>query len=230
MTPISSDLFDLSQTDHVTLFDGVQYPWDVLKRLAAYIATTLRPVQLHRTVGRTHIGTDVQLGEGTVVEEGAMILGPAIIGRGCQIRHNAYLRENVIVGDNCVVGNSCELKHSVLFNGAQVPHFNYVGDSVLGYRAHLGAGVILSNVKLDRRNIFVDVDGTPVDTGLRKFGALVGDDAEVGCNSVINPGSILGRGSLVYPNVSWRGILPRHMVVKNQAPIEVVHRRPRTTG
>lgn len=229
MTPISSDLFDLSQTDHVALFDGVEYPWDALKRLAAYIASNLRPVQLHRNVGRTHIGEDVQLGEGTVVEEGAMILGPAIIGRGCQIRHNAYLRENVVVGDNCVVGNSCELKHSILFNGAQVPHFNYVGDSVLGYRAHLGAGVVLSNVKLDRKNIVVDVDGTPVDTGLRKLGALVGDDAEIGCNSVINPGSILGRGSLIYPNVCWRGILPRHMVVKNLAPVEVVTRRPRTS-
>ncbi len=229
MTLISSDLFDLSQTDHVALFDGVEYPWDALKRLATYIQENLRPIQLHRTIGRTHIGENVQLGEGTVVEEGAMILGPAIIGRGCQIRHNAYLRENVIVGDNCVVGNSCELKHSILFNGAQVPHFNYVGDSVLGYRAHLGAGVVLSNVKLDRKNIFVDIDGTPVDTGLRKFGALVGDEAEIGCNSVVNPGSILGRGSVIYPNVCWRGILPRHMVVKNVAPIEVVTRRPRAT-
>ncbi len=225
MTPTCFDLFDLSQTEHAALFEGVSYPWDVLKRLSTYISHSLRPVQLHRTVGRTYIADTVQLGEGTVVEEGAMILGPAIIGRGCQIRHNAYLRENVIIGDNCVIGNSCEVKHAVVFNGAQIPHFNYVGDSILGYRAHLGAGVILSNVKLDRQNIFLDIDGIPTDTGLRKFGALVGDETEIGCNSVINPGSILGKSCVIYPNVCWRGILPAQMVVKNQAPIEVVSRR-----
>ena len=228
MNPTCSDLFDLSQTQHAALFEGVEYPWDVLKRLSAYIAQSVRPVQLHRSVGRTHIGENVQLGEGTVVEEGAMILGPAIIGRGCQIRHNAYLRENVIIGDNCVLGNSCEFKNSILFDEAQVPHFNYVGDSIIGHKGHLGAGVILSNVKLDRQNIFLEIDGIPTDTGLRKFGALVGDLTEIGCNSVINPGSILGKSCIVYPNVCWRGILPGHMVVKNQAPVEVVPRRTKS--
>ena len=155
-----------------------------------------------------------------------MIKGPAIIGRNCQIRHNAYIREDVVVGDGCVVGNACELKNAVLFNGCQVPHFNYVGDSILGYKAHLGAGVILSNFKSLAGNITVEVEGKPFDTGLRKFGALLGDGADVGCNGVLNPGSILGRGSIVYPGVNWRGYLPANMIAKNKAAVEVVMRRP----
>src|SRR5262249_33988624 len=160
-----------------------------------------------RCEGVAYIGDRVSIGEGTVVEDGAMIKGPAIIGRNCQIRHNAYLRENVIVGDNCVVGNSSELKNCLMFNRSQAPHFNYVGDSILGHKAHLGAGVVLSNYKLVSGNVLLELDGRPFDTGLRKFGALLGDGAEVGCNSVLNPGTILGRGAVVYPNVSWRGIL-----------------------
>jgi NDP-sugar pyrophosphorylase family protein len=156
-----------------------------------------------------------------------MIKGPAIIGRNCEIRHNAYFRENVIVGDGCVVGNSCELKNALLFNGCQVPHFNYVGDSILGHQAHLGAGVILSNVKSLPGNVTVEVDGQPFDTGLRKFGVLLGDHTDIGCNAVLNPGSIIGRGSIVYPNTNWRGILPANMIVKNQAPQAVIVRRPR---
>lgn len=227
MRPSAADLFNLAETEHATLFDGLEYPWDVLKHLGQYLAARFNPIQLHKCIGKSFIGEKVQLGEGTVVEEGAMVLGPAIIGRNCQIRHNAYIRENVIVGDGCVVGNACEVKNSLLFNLVQVPHFNYVGDSVLGFKAHLGAGVILSNVKLDRKNIFVDVEGVPTDTGLRKFGALVGDGTEVGCNSVINPGSILGRDCILYPTVAWRGILPRNSIVKLQPSIEVVTRRPR---
>ena len=156
-----------------------------------------------------------------------MIKGPAIIGQGCQIRHNAYIRENVIIGDGCVVGNSSELKNSLLFNDAQAPHFNYVGDSILGHKAHLGAGVKISNFKLFPGNIEVEMDGVPFDTGLRKFGALLGDGAEAGCNAVLNPGSILGRGAVVYPNVFWRGILPANMIAKNKAGIDVVVKRPR---
>src|SRR5208283_3969432 len=121
------------------------------------------------------IGDRVIIGEGTVVEPGAMIKGPAIIGKNCQIRHNAYIRENVIIGDDCVVGNSSELKNALLFNGAHVPHFNYVGDSILGHKAHLGAGVKISNVKLVSGNVFVEIDGVLTDSGLRKFGALLGD-------------------------------------------------------
>jgi NDP-sugar pyrophosphorylase family protein len=163
------------------------------------------------------------------VEDGVMIKGPAIIGRNCQIRHNAYIREDVIIGDNCVVGNSSELKTAFLFNNAQAPHFNYVGDSILGHKAHLGAGVILSNYKLVTGTVTVEMDGQPFDTGLRKFGALLGDAVEVGCNSVLNPGTILGRNSVIYPNVSWRGILPPNMIVKHKADVEVVGRRPRST-
>ena len=169
------------------------------------------------------------IGEGTVVEDGAMIKGPAIIGRNCQIRHNAYLREQVIIGDHCLVGNSCELKNALLFNHAVAPHFNYMGDSILGHRAHLGAGVILSNFKSFPGNVTVEKDGVPFDTGLRKFGALVGDGAEVGCNAVLNPGSIIGRGAVIYPGVNWRGLLPANRIAKNKAEIEVVVKRPRET-
>ena len=168
-----ADLFDLSQTSHAALFDDCEFAWTALARLKEYIAANLRP-GLHNTCeGVAFIGENVFIGAGTVVEDGVMIKGPAIIGRNCQIRHNAYIREDVIVGDGCVVGNSCEFKHSLLFNGCQVPHFSYVGDSILGYKAHLGAGVKVSNVKLMPGNVMVDVDGTPYDTGLRKFGVLL---------------------------------------------------------
>ncbi|MBU6410383.1 MAG: UDP-N-acetylglucosamine diphosphorylase, partial [Verrucomicrobia bacterium] len=148
-------------------------------------------------------------------------------GENCRIRHNAYIRENVIVGNDCVIGNSCELKNSMLFNGAQVPHFNYVGDSILGSGAHLGAGVKLSNYKLFAGNITVEVEGAPLDTGLRKFGALIGDGAEIGCNAVLNPGSVVGRGAVIYPNVFWRGTLPARSIAKNKAEIAVDVLRPR---
>src|ERR1700757_1583640 len=129
----AADLFDLSQTAHALLFDGCQYAWDALKKLEPYLRASLRPGLRNRCEGVAFIGKEVFIGEGTVVEDGAMIKGPAIIGRNCQIRHNAYIREQVIIGDGCIVGNACELKHSFLFNHATVPHFNYVGDSILGY-------------------------------------------------------------------------------------------------
>ena len=222
-----ADLFDLSQTAHAAIFDGCEYAWQALARIQAYLKANLRPGLHNRCEGVAFVGKQVFIGEGTVVEDGAMIKGPAIIGRNCQIRHNAYVREHVIIGDNCVVGNSCEVKNSLLFNEAVAPHLNYVGDSILGYRAHLGAGVVISNVKLVPDTITVDINGRPFDTGLSKFGALVGDRSDIGCNSVLNPGSIIGRGSVVYPNTNWRGILPANMIVKNQAPQEVVVRRPR---
>jgi NDP-sugar pyrophosphorylase family protein len=222
-----ADLFDLSQSEHAKIFDGCQFAWDALKKIEKYISENLKPELRNQCEGRAFIGEKVFIGEGTMVEDGAMIKGPAIIGKNCQIRHNAYLRENVIIGDGCVVGNSSELKNSLLFNGAQVPHFNYIGDSILGHKAHLGAGVKISNFKLMPGNIFVEMDGQPFDTGLRKFGALLGDGAEAGCNAVLNPGSILGRGAVIYPNVFWRGILPANMIAKNKSEIEVVVKRPR---
>jgi NDP-sugar pyrophosphorylase family protein len=222
-----TDLFDLTQTGHAALFGGCEYAWDALKKIKDYLKTNLRPALRNRCDGEAFIGEQVFIGEGTVVEDGAMIKGPAIIGKNCQIRHNAYIREDVIVGDNCVVGNSCELKNVMMFNHCQVPHFNYVGDTILGHKSHLGAGVKVSNIKLDRANVTVEMDGKPFDTGLRKFGALIGDSVDIGCNAVLNPGSIIGRGAIVYPNVNWRGILPANMIAKNKAEIEVVVRRPR---
>jgi UDP-N-acetylglucosamine diphosphorylase / glucose-1-phosphate thymidylyltransferase / UDP-N-acetylgalactosamine diphosphorylase / glucosamine-1-phosphate N-acetyltransferase / galactosamine-1-phosphate N-acetyltransferase len=222
-----SDLFDLAQTRHAALFDGCKYAWEALARIAPYLAARA-PSQLHnRCEGTAYIGEHVSIGAGTVLEDGVMIVGPAIIGQNCQIRHNAYIRQNVIVGDDCVVGNATELKNSILFNHAQAPHFNYVGDSILGFKAHLGAGVKISNFKVFPGNITVEIEGRPFDTGLRKFGALLGDHCEVGCNAVLSPGSILGRASVVYPNVTWRGILPEQMIVKNKAAQEVTPRRAR---
>jgi len=223
------DLFDLSQTAHASLFDGCENAWDVLKKLKAYIESQAGPVRQKPIVGQTYIGPNVIIGEGTEIEFGAMIKGPAIIGKNCEIRHNAYIRDYVIIGDNCTVGNSTEIKHSILFNGAVAPHFNYIGDSILGHKAHIGAGVVLSNFRSLPGNIKLEIDGKPFDTGLRKFGAMLGDSAEIGCNSVLNPGSIIGRGSVVYPGVNWRGILPANMIVKNKSAQEVVVKRPRST-
>ena len=234
-----ADLFDLAQTEHAVLFDGCNFAWDALKKIETYLDKVPRQNPPKRFPGAS-IGERVLIGEGTVVEPGAMIKGPVIIGKNCQIRHNAYIRENVIIGDGCVVGNSSELKNSLLFNGAQVPHFNYIGDSILGDKAHLGAGVKISNFKLFPGNIMVEVQSPEaggalatldvgletLDTGLRKFGALLGDGAEAGCNAVLNPGSILGRGAVVYPNVFWRGILPANLIAKNKSQIEVVVKRP----
>lgn len=223
----ATDLFDMAQTEHAQVFEGCQFAWDVLGKIKAYVAAHVAPELHNRCDGRAYIGEQVFIGEGTVVEDGAMIKGPAIIGRNCQIRHNAYIREDVIIGDGCLVGNSCELKNSILFNNCQVPHFNYVGDSVLGYKAHLGAGVKISNFKLFGDNVTVELEGKPFDTGLRKFGALLGDGSEIGCNAVLSPGSIIGRHSVIYPNVTWRGILPGNMIVKNKAGQEVVVLHPR---
>jgi NDP-sugar pyrophosphorylase family protein len=220
-----ADLFDLGQTEHAALFDGCTHAWEALKKIEAYLAAHLKPGLKNSCEGVAFIGKNVSIGEGTVVEDGAMIKGPAIIGKNCQIRHNAYLRENVIVGDDCVVGNSCELKNALLFNHCQVPHFNYVGDSILGHQAHLGAGVVLSNFKAFKGNIIVEVDGKSFDTGLRKFGALLGDGCDIGCNAVLNPGSIIGRNAVVYPCTNWRGILPANKIAKNKGEIEIVARR-----
>ena len=179
----------------------------------------------NRCTGRAFIGEQVFIGEGTVVEDGVMIKGPAIIGKNCEIRHNAYIRDDVIIGDDCVVGNSCEFKNTLLFNHAKVPHFSYVGDSIFGFQSHLGAGVKISNFKLMAGNVTVEIDGAPFDTGLRKFGALLGDHTDIGCNAVLNPGSIIGRGSVIYPNTNWRGVLPANRIVKNKATQEVHVRR-----
>lgn len=224
-----SDLFDLKQTEHAAIFDGCEFAWEALKKIKDYLGANLRPGLHNHCDGVAFIGKNVFIGEGTVVEDGAMIKGPAIIGKNCEIRHNAYIRDNVIIGDGCVIGNSTELKNALLFNNAVAPHFNYIGDSILGYKAHIGAGVVLSNFKSLPGNIKVEIDGKPFDTGLRKFGALLGDLAEVGCNSVLNPGSIIGRSSVVYPSTNWRGVLAANMIAKNKGAVEIVARRPKET-
>jgi NDP-sugar pyrophosphorylase family protein len=220
-----ADLFDFTQTEHSAIFKDCEYAWEALRKISAYLAANLRPGLNNRCEGVAFIGERVFVGEGTVIEDGVMIKGPAIIGRNCEIRHNAYIRENVIIGDGCVVGNSTEMKNALLFNNAVAPHFNYVGDSILGHKAHIGAGVVLSNVKSLPGNVIVEVDGKPFDTGLRKFGALLGDHSEVGCNSVLNPGTIVGRGAVIYPVTNWRGILPANMIAKNKTSPEVIVRR-----
>lgn len=220
-----ADLFDLTQTEHAALFDGCAFAWEALARLKDYVEGAVRPALRNTCEGVAFIGPRVFIGAGTVVEDGAMIKGPAIIGRNCVIRHNAYIREHVLVGDDCVVGNACELKHALLFNGCQAPHFNYVGDSVLGHRVHLGAGVILSNVKSFKGSVTIPWEGARLDTGLRKLGALLGDRAEIGCNAVLNPGSVIGRDSVVYPLTNWRGVLPPGRIAKNPDEAAGVARR-----
>lgn len=219
------DLFDLSQTEHRSIFEDCEHAWEALGRIGDYLKTNLKSGLHNQCDGVAWVGENVFIGEGTFLEDGVMIKGPAIIGRNCRIRHNAYFRENVIVGDGCVVGNSSELKNALLFNQCETPHYNYVGDSILGYKAHLGAGVKISNLKVTRSNVVIDHDGQRIETGLRKFGALIGDRTEIGCNAVLNPGSILGRDCLVYPNVSWRGVLPSGHIAKNLAQVEVVARK-----
>lgn len=206
--PSIAELFDLSQTEHAALFEGAQYPWEILPRLAAYI---------------TEYATEtIQIGEGTIVEPGAVIQGPAIIGKHCVIRSGAYIREQVIIGDNCTIGHASELKNCLLFNEAQVPHLNYLGDSILGWRAHLGAGTILSNVKNNGGMISIQTQDESINTGLPKCGSMIGDEAQIGCNSVINPGSIIGPRSIIYPLVSFRGVLPADSIVKLRQEHEVI--------
>jgi NDP-sugar pyrophosphorylase family protein len=223
----AEELFDLSQTEHAALFKDCTHAWEVLAKIGDYLQATIKP-GLHNTcLGVAWVGENVFIGKGTVLEDGVMIKGPAIIGNNCRIRHNAYFRENVIVGNDCVIGNATELKNALLFNHCEAPHYNYIGDSILGYKAHLGAGVKISNLKVGGTPVVVEHDGQRIATGLRKFGALVGDRTEIGCNAVLNPGSILGRDCLVYPNTNWRGVLPANSIAKNRASLEVVARERR---
>ncbi|HEY0792394.1 MAG TPA: UDP-N-acetylglucosamine diphosphorylase [Chthoniobacterales bacterium] len=220
-----SDYLDLNHTEHRTLFEHSAQLWDALKQISSYLQFRLKPAAYGQLLGRPYIGPAVYIGHGTVVENGATIKGPAWIGNHCQVRSGCYIRENVIVGDHAVLGNSCEFKNCILFNDAEVPHFSYVGDSILGYKAHLGAGVVLSNVRLDRGEITVRAGADSIATGLRKFGAVIGDRAEIGCNAVLNPGSIIGRGSLVYPLANFSGVLPPNTILKQRQDLQQVPRR-----
>src|SRR3954463_9505738 len=203
-----AEFLSLEHTEHPKLFESQKYVWDALKQIASYLQFRLKPAVLGELLGKPFISNQVFIGAGTIVEAGAVLKGPAWIGQNCHIRSGCYVRENVIAGDGVVMGNSCEFKNSIIFNEAQVPHFNYVGDSILGYKAHLGAGVILSNVKLDHSEVFVTAEEGNIATGLTKVGPMVGHRTEVGCNAVINPGSVLGRDCIIYPGANFRGVLP----------------------
>ena len=221
--------FDFNESEHADLFEDVIDVWLALPKIKDYLSVKLEAAGTEKIRGEVHpsahVGPSVFVGEGAAVEANAVIKGPAWIGAGTTVRSGAYLRENVIVGDNCTLGNSSEFKNCLLFNRCEVPHFNYVGDSILGFKAHLGAGVICSNVRLDRTPVKLRLHGgEKLDTGLRKFGAIVGDHTEVGCNSTLSPGSILGRNCIVYPLTSWTGILAANKIVKNRALLEVVKR------
>ena len=218
------EFLDLDHTDHRKLFENVPYVWDALKQVASYLQFRLKPAIEGRMIGKPFISGAVFIGRGTTVEQGAMIKGPAWIGEDCEVRNGCYIRENVVVGNGVVLGNSCEFKNCIIFDEAEIPHFNYVGDSILGHKSHLGAGVILSNVRLDRREIVVRGQGTAIATGLRKFGAVIGDRAEIGCNAVLSPGSVIGRNSLLYPGTQWRGVAPANSVVKFKQSLEIVGR------
>jgi len=215
---------DRTQTEHWELFDKVEYVWEPLSEIGKYLQWHIKVKLPAKTFEGVHIGEKVHIGTGTRIEPGAVIKGPAWIGPDCEIRTGAYVRENVIIGAGSVIGNSCEFKNSVLFNACQVPHFSYVGDSILGARVHLGAGVICSNVKLNSTPVVILHEGKKYETGLRKFGAILGDGAEVGCNAVLNPGSIIGRRGMIYPGVQWRGVLEADTMVKAKRSYDVVPR------
>ncbi len=207
-----SELYDLSQTIAAGLFEGKTYPWEVLPEIGDFIlklGATLSPDEYDK------IGDDVWIAKSAKVAPTASISGPCIIGKDTEIRQCAFIRGKAIVGEGCVVGNSCELKNAVLFNKVQTPHFNYIGDSVLGYRSHTGAGAITSNVKQEKNSpVTINYRGTRVETGLRKFGAMLGDNVEIGCNSVMNPGTVVGRNTNVYPLSMVRGFVPANSILK----------------
>ncbi len=207
------DLYNLEETIAGELFAGKTYPWEVLPKIGAFIVklgNTLDPQEYEKA------GENIWIARSAKVAPTASITGPAIIGKEAEIRQCAFIRGNAIVGEGAVVGNSTELKNVVLFNKVQVPHYNYVGDSILGYRAHMGAGSITSNVKSDKTLVVVKGKETKIETGLKKFGAMLGDQVEVGCNSVLNPGTVIGPRSNIYPLSSVRGVIPADHIFKAQ--------------
>ncbi len=208
--------FDLSKTEFPEIFDNAENAWEILSEIGAFIKN-FRETETSKRF--KEIEKNIWVGENVKIAPSASITAPAIICDEAELRHNAFIRGNAIIGKGAVIGNSCEIKNSFIFNEAQIPHFNYVGDSIMGYKSHIGAGVILSNVKSIKGNVFVKNGEEKIDTGLRKFSAIVGDFAEIGCNSVLNPGTIIGKNSVVYPLSSVRGIVPESHIFKNALTI-----------
>lgn len=210
------ELYTLDETIAAEIFEGAVYPWEVLSKIHDFI------LELGETLSEEEydrVGEDVWIAKSAHVFESAYIHGPAIIGKDAEVRHGAFIRGNAIVGEGAVVGNSTELKNVILFNKVQVPHYNYVGDSILGYKAHMGAGSITSNVKSDKKLVVVKTTEGNMETGLKKFGAMLGDEVEVGCGTVLNPGSVVGKRTNIYPLSSVRGFVPKESIYKRQGEV-----------
>ena len=212
------NLLNLDETIAAELFEGKTYPWEVLPEIGTFVeklGKTLSPDEYDQ------VEENVWIAKSASVEKSAKIIGPAIIGKDAEVRQCAFIRGKVIVGEGAVVGNSTELKNAVLFNKVQVPHYNYVGDSVLGYRSHMGAGSICSNVKSDKKLVVVKDGSERMETGVKKFGAMLGDFVEVGCGSVLNPGTVIGRNTNIYPLSPVRGCVPANSIYKNREEIVI---------
>ncbi len=209
-------LYTLEETIAEKLFEGLTYPWEALPLIGEFI---IRLGQSLPEDKYEQVKENVWIAKSATVFPSAYINGPAIIDEGAEIRHCAFIRGNAIVGKEAVVGNSTELKNVVLFNKVQVPHYNYVGDSILGYKSHMGAGSITSNVKSDKKLVVVKCGEEQFETGLKKFGAMVGDSVEVGCNSVLNPGSVIGKETNIYPTSCVRGVIPAQSIFKGTGNI-----------
>ena len=210
------DLYDLTHTQAAAYLQGYTYPWEALAGIKAEIlriGATLDPADY------TEVSPQVWVHRTAVVAPTAYLGAPCIIGADTEVRHGAFVRGSALVGEGCVVGNSVELKNVILFDGVQVPHYNYVGDSILGYKSHMGAGSITSNVKSDKTLVTVRGMGEAIETGLKKMGAMLGDHVEVGCNSVLNPGTVIGRNSNVYPLSSVRGVVPAGSIHKQNGTV-----------
>lgn len=219
MELVIESILNLDECEARGIFTDKKYPWEVLTDIGDYIYVMIKTLNSDYR----EISKDVWVGKGTTIANNVQIDGPTIIGENCEIRQGAYIRGKVIIGNKVVIGNSSELKNSIVFNNAQVPHFNYVGDSILGFKSHIGAGVILSNLKSDQSQIIISHEERRIETGLRKMGAIIGDHVEVGCNSVLNPGTVIGRKSNVYPLTFVRGVVPENHILKNNG--ELVEKR-----
>ena len=210
------DLYDLTHTPAAPLLEGVEYPWQALAGISEFILAlgkTLSPEEYD------HPAEDIWIARSAKVAPTASITGPCIVGPETEVRHCAFIRGKALIGAGCVVGNSTELKNVILFDQAKVPHYNYVGDSILGFQAHMGAGSITSNVKSDKTLVVIRDGEGRLPTGLKKVGAMLGDRAEIGCNTVMNPGTVIGRDSSVYPTSCVRGTVPANSIFKDQAHI-----------